>query len=801
MGDITTIAEQPKLLHVLENLKDCTRCGLSKTCKAPVPGEGNHTADIMLVGEAPGQYEDVTGQPFVGAAGELLDRLLEWIGLSRDEVYITNMVKCRPPGNRDPANDEIATCAPKWLVAEILAVRPKVVVTLGLTATRFFTHVKKLADVARIPFHSSVDGPDGEWGFTVFPTYHPAVGMHNPKMANDVWLGFRALKKFLDFGHTVDLVGKPDYWSFCLLDHQIKTPLTEGHIGMDTENTPDGKIYCVTMSSMEGQGIAFYPYCSEERETLLAIQDFLKYNTPIFHNALHDLMMLKQLGIEVPQFEDTMVMAYVLQEPSLSLKSLARERLGMEMQDFEDVAPAKDISLADEGGMEYACRDADATRRLYFNLKQELEDKGLWEVYETDRDCLHLALQMMSNGVLIDKEHFAKLETNLTAKMDDALYECHATAGFKFNPASTQQTSHALFERLNLPQGKKTKTGYSTAKSVLDKLEDKYPVVRHIIEFRRLKKLLSTYIIPLPKMAGPDGRIHGVIKPTSTETGRWSAENPNLQNQPVRDEEGREVRNGFVASPGYSWVSIDMSMIELRTLAHTSRCPGLIRPFLTKGTDVHAQTASEIQEVPLSEVSESQRRDAKTANFAIPYKVSPTGLLVQVNSSISSENKKRPSDQQESLRSLEWAESFIDTWFGRRPGVRTYMKRVEEDARKRGYVKSLSGRRRWVFDIYSPKEAIKSAAVRKIVNMPIQELASWIIKKVMAHPDIVDSKYDVRALLQIHDSLEFEVRKGQEYDFVKTVVHVMQTAYPLIVPIEAESKMGDRWGSLKVMEM
>jgi len=745
---------------------------------------------VMIVGEAPGFNEDVKGIPFTGEAGAVLNQLLAAIGLKRSEVYVTNLVKCRPKGNRTPTPAEASDCGYRWLTKEIKLVSPQVIVTLGLPASTFLIGDQGTMErIGRVVHHIQLDGTD----YQVFPTYHPAAELHNPAMSELVWHGFRRLKEYLD-GTLEALV--PSYDS--AWKNKFLTVVTAPTVAVDTEIANTGKLHCISLAWRE----------PDESSTVFFTAGGFKSAVPnylgthmVFHNALFDIPHLRAVGIKVTSFDDTMLMAHVLGEPGLSLKTLGRELLGARMDDFSKLFPNGVDDEDPEKVARYAALDAQVTLRLYERFRAELERRGLWDVYVTDREPLWLAMMMERNGILIDKEHFAKLEKLLEtaiAAEQKAIDDC----GYPMNPLSPAQVSDVVFRKLKLPRGRKTKTGYSTDRVALEAIEARHPIVPHIIEYRRLYKLLGTYVRPIPLAAGPDGRVRARIRPTGADTGRWSCGDPlNIYNQPTRDEEGRMVRDGFVAAPGYVWLSLDLNQIELRGLAHISRCPGLMRVFV-HNQDVHRATGASVHGVPQDKVTAAMRRDAKFLNFGIPFGMSTSGLLVQVNQAIKRANKV--SGGHEPLRDLDWAQTFMDRYFNSYPGVRRYMRQTEMFVRKHGYVQGWTGRRRWLFEVFHPYESVRAGAVRKAINMPVQELGVYVMKRLMGSLEVqhllADAGDAIRPLATVYDSLDLEVREDIVNAVAAELLRIVPRINPLMVPITAEVKVGPRWGSLMPLE-
>lgn len=413
-------------------------------------------------------------------------------------------------------------------------------------------------------------------------------------------------------------------------------------------------------------------------------------------------------------------------------------------------------------------------------LKADLEaHPPLWDLYASlEAPVMSVLARMEARGILVD---VAKLEAQsavIGARLDKLSETIYILAGSEFNIQSPKQLQEILFEKLGLPVLEKTPTGQpSTGESVLSELAESYELPRHILTHRSLSKLKSTYIDSLPKDVNPEtGRIHTTFQQTVTSTGRLSSQSPNLQNIPIRTEEGRAIRSAFIAEPGWELVSADYSQIELRIMAHWSEDPGLIKAF-TEDLDVHAATAAEIFGIPLDQVTHDQRRYAKTINFGLIYGMSSFGLAKALKVS------------------REEAQHFIDTYFARYPGVARYMEETREFARLHGYVETLQGRRLYTPDINAKNHNLRQGAERAAINAPMQGTAADIMKVAMIAADKYCAAHGdtIRCLLQVHDELVFEVRK----EFVATakpaVQSLMSSAATLKVPLKVEVGSGMNW--------
>jgi DNA polymerase-1 len=370
-------------------------------------------------------------------------------------------------------------------------------------------------------------------------------------------------------------------------------------------------------------------------------------------------------------------------------------------------------------------------------------------------------------------------------KIEGLAARIYVLAGEEFTIGSTQQLQRILFEKLQLPTGKKIKTGYSTRADLLESLAGQYEIAQRILEYRELTKLKSTYADALPKLINPaTGRIHTSLNQTVAATGRLSSSDPNLQNIPIRSEIGREIRKAFIAPPNQTLLSCDYSQIELRVFAHVTRDPELLRAFAAD-EDIHAATASKVFGVPLEEVTPDLRRRAKTVNFAVIYGQSDFGLANQLG-----------------IPTKE-AHDFIEAYFAQFPGVREYTQRTLEDARQKGYVQTLLGRRRYVPDIHSGNFNIRQGAERAAVNMPIQGAAADIMKLAMidVFRHLQAMCYNCTLLLQVHDELVFGVDEDALPVVTPEIVRLMENAFEMDVPLRVDAKQGPNWAEMTAVKV
>jgi DNA polymerase-1 len=411
--------------------------------------------------------------------------------------------------------------------------------------------------------------------------------------------------------------------------------------------------------------------------------------------------------------------------------------------------------------------------RLEFYLRRKLKSIGGEKVlFEIDQPLVPILVAMESYGVLLDLQDLSRQSKGLVRDIAGLEKEIHIGAGEVFNIGSPKQLGHILFEKLKMPTGKKTKTGFSTDNEVLEKLEKEFPLAGKVVQWRELSKLRSTYVDALPQMVNKEsGRIHTTFNQAMTSTGRLSSINPNLQNIPIRTERGNEIRKAFIADPGSVLISADYSQIELRILAHITSDPGLMRAF-EAGIDIHTATASEIFDTPVKEVTPDMRRKAKAVNFGLAYGQSAFGLA-------------------ETLRiSRKEAAEVVTRYFSRFSGVQSYMTETVEEAKKRGYVETVFGRRRYLDELYSNSPMIKKFGERAAINAPIQGTASDLVKLAMIKAGEPSGSH---MLLQVHDELVYEVRKENSESVRKEVTQKMESVAALKVPLRVNTGVGLNW--------
>ena len=576
----------------------------------------------------------------------------------------------------------------------------------------------------------------------------------------------------------------------------IKKLLTSEILALDTETTGtdpmDAELVGMSFSITENQ--AFYvPVPAEREEAIKIVQEF----EPVFknekslkvgQNIKYDMLVLQNYGIEVRgKLFDTMVAHYVLQpelrhnmdylaEIYLHYQTIHIEELigpkGKGQKNMRDLSP-QEVYL-------YACEDADVTLKLKNILEQELKKNDAEKLfYEIEMPLVPVLVNIESNGVRLDTEALKQSSEHFTTRLQSIEKEIYTLAEGEFNIASPKQVGEILFDKLKIVEkAKKTKTGqYVTSEEVLESLRNKHDIIGKILEYRGLKKLLSTYIDALPQLINPKtGRIHTSFNQTVTATGRLSSSNPNLQNIPIRDEDGKEIRKAFIPDDGCSFFSADYSQIELRIMAHLSEDKNMIDAFLS-GYDIHAATAAKIYKVDIKEVTADMRRKAKTANFGIIYGISVFGLAERMNV-----------DRKE-------AKELIDGYFETYPQVKSYMDKSIQVAREHGYVETIFHRKRFLPDINSRNAVVRGYAERNAINAPIQGSAADIIKVAMAriYERFKAEGLKAKMILQVHDELNFSVPAKEKEIVEQVVIEEMEKAYRMHVPLKADCGWGTNW--------
>ncbi len=556
-------------------------------------------------------------------------------------------------------------------------------------------------------------------------------------------------------------------------------PLISNLVGMSFSLTKNEAYYVPAPNDFEAA-----------KELVTKFKDILESDeiVKIGQNIKYDMLVLRKYGVilDGPIF-DTMIAHYLLNpelrhnmdylaETYLKYQTIHIDELigpkGKNQKNMSQLQPAQIV--------DYAAEDADVTLQLKEIFEKEIESNQLSQLlYEIELPLLKVLCEMEANGVRVDKNALKESSIVLTNKLQEVEKEIIELAGYEFNINSSRQVGEILFERLKvIEKAKKTKTGqYTTSEETLEGIKDKHPIISKILQYRGLKKLLSTYIDALPELINPEtGKIHTSFNQATTATGRLSSTNPNLQNIPIRDEEGREIRRAFIPDEGCTFLSVDYSQIELRIMAHLSQDPSMIEAFV-EDQDIHAATAAKIYKIGINEVSKDMRRKAKTANFGIIYGISVFGLADRLTIPRSE------------------AKELIDGYFATYPQVKKYMEESIQIAKNQGYVETIFGRKRFLPDINSKNAIVRGYAERNAINAPIQGSAADIIKVAMVNIAKRFKNESIRSkmILQVHDELNFSVFNEELSHVEQVVKEEMENAIQLLVPLKVETGTGKNW--------
>lgn len=588
--------------------------------------------------------------------------------------------------------------------------------------------------------------------------------------------------------HSYTLVNNSNLANF------IEDLSTQNTFCFDTEttglNVHNDRLLGLSFSWKETEG--YYIPVNESNKSVI-----LKALKPIFENPntkkigqnmKFDLMVLAVNGINLKgELCDCMIAHYLLQpELKHGMDYLAEVYLNYETIHYEDLVGAKgkkQLTLEEvpmEKVCDYAAEDADITLRLWNILSEKIQQEKLEHLfYHIEMPLMKCLAKMELNGVRIDSNALNASANKLREEILNIQNEVTQMAGEEFNLSSAKQVGEILFDKLKIVEkAKKTKTGqYVTSEEVLESLSSKHPIVKKILEYRGIKKLLSTYVEALPELVNPKtGKIHTSYNQTVTATGRLSSSNPNLQNIPIRDEMGKEIRRAFIPDEGHVFFSADYSQIELRIMAHLSGDENMLNAF-NVGEDIHTATSAKIYGVEISEVTKDMRRNAKTANFGIIYGISAFGLSERLGISRTE------------------AKTLIEGYFKTYPQVQEYITNSINKAKENGYVETIFGRKRYLADINSANSVVRSFAERNAVNAPIQGSAADIIKIAMVNIDrrFEEENIQSQMILQVHDELNFNVLESEIEKVKQIVIEEMQSAYSLRVPLIADYGIGDNW--------
>ncbi|MBA4375525.1 MAG: DNA polymerase I [Anaerolinea sp.] len=580
-------------------------------------------------------------------------------------------------------------------------------------------------------------------------------------------------------------------------------------IAFDTETTSTDPLRAdlvgISLAVKEGEGF-YIPVGHTKLTEQLPLQQVIEALTPaltnskiekVGHNIKYDALVLGNYGLTVsPLSFDTMIAEWLIDPSShnLGLKDMAGSYLNASMTHIEELIGKGKTQISMDQvpvatAAPYAAADAEVTFRLVPLLEKKMADRQCTQIFQDiEMPLVPVLMQMERTGIALDRGFFKKFSDEMGVRLRTIEDQVCLAVGYPFNLNSTQQLSKVLFETLRLePPDRKKKTAsghFSTAAAVLDELSGQHPVVDLLLEYRELAKLKSTYLDSLPLQINPrTGRVHTSFNQTGSVTGRLASSEPNLQNIPTRTETGRQVRLGFIASPGLVLLSVDYSQIELRIVAHMSGDEAMLDAFRA-GQDIHAATAAAILDIPLTEVNKDQRRHAKAINFGLIYGMSAFGL-------------SRSTDL-----TLGEAENFVKDYFDHFPGVKKYLDNIRVLAARQGFVETMLGRRRYFPNLANPVNiAMRNREEREAINAPIQGTAADILKIAMIRlqPALYASGLNARILLQVHDELVLEAPEKELKQTTKLVQRVMEDAYHLSIPLLTEARSGVNWGSMQVI--
>ena len=608
--------------------------------------------------------------------------------------------------------------------------------------------------------------------------------IQSPEKKPDVESNYHTIRTKNELDELIEVMKKAPYISFDTETTSLDYMNAE-LVGVSIALKPNEAFYIPINHNYEGVEKQL-----EEHFVLEALKPFLESDEipKIGHNLKYDRHILQNLGIDLKgKLLDTMLFSYVNNSTITrhNLDAVSKRYLNINPTSYEDVAgkgakqiPFSEVSI--EVASEYASEDADISLKLYEHIEPLVQkETKLAKLYsEIEGPLIYTLGDIERNGVLIDSEKLNQQSKELEAKILELEQKVRKSAGEDFNLGSPKQLQEILYEKLGLPVIKKTPKGQpSTAESVLQELSMDFPIVQDILSYRAISKLKSTYTDKLPKMVNSNtGRVHTSYHQAVTATGRLSSSDPNLQNIPIRSEEGRRIREAFIAPDGYKILAADYSQIELRIMAHLSRDQGLMDAF-AKGQDIHQATAAEIFSTNIDEVTANQRRSAKAINFGLIYGMSAFGLSKQLQ-----------------ITRAE-AQNYIEQYFDRYPQVKHYMDETKQSAKKMGYVETVFGRRLYLADIESSNYQRRQYAERSAINAPMQGTAADLIKMAMVllHQTIREESFEAKIIMQVHDELVIEVNENQQDELSELTTSIMSEVSKLDVDLKVDADIGNNW--------
>jgi len=765
------------LLPVIEH-EGCATCGLWKCPQ--VPGAGPDRADVVIVGEAPGDREVEWGEPFVGRAGKLLNMLLEKAGLARHECYTTNAVLCRPVPHREPRADELRACRPR-LLEETRARQPRIVVAMGNAALRSlldrYTFATKISD-----YRGGIEWCEAVGAYMI-PTYPPAALFRKPELIRDIMRDLRRVAQFLRDPAAVlpdpSIVTGIEYRVFRDRDELLGElgAVAPDRVAVDVETSSKDEVLSLALSWQPGRAWVLPRHLLADPVVVSALNRWLSERCLVGHNLKFDLRHLWRIGMrDLRTGLDSMLMHYTLDERQgvHGLKYLAREYL--RAPDYEaEIAPYMKQGMEtcpEELLYRYNAIDASCTIALVPVLEREMDNNARRVLRELLIPASDVLARMEETGIEVDVPYLQALEGQLSEELGKLAEQCRQAAGCDFNPASPKQVAQVLFDRLGLPAG----PDRSTEEDELLRLKDLHPLPGLLLEYRDRQKFLSTYVRGLLARRDGQNRVHTTFNLHGTVTGRLSSSNPNLQNI------GRnaEARNMFRATSEGGWTLVegDMSQAEVRVLAYYSQDPALLEAIAN--TDVHTMTARLMFGRDDITKESPERQAAKHLTFGVIYGMSPQGLAEELGCS------------------EDEAAELIRRWFSAFPKAREWILATQEQAVETACVSTPLGRvRRFGLVTWDAAPEVR----RQAVNAPIQSLASDVTLKALIQMGrelwACDS---TRLLLTVHDSILLETREDPREVAAWVKARMMQAAEWLGVPWDVEVKTGTKWGDMHVVE-
>ena len=766
----------------------------------------------MVIGEAPGKQEISMRRPFVGPSGdEIRNILYRFANISFDDCYVSNVFKypLEKPENKITGFEW--GFARSGIRAEIIKAQPRVILALGAVAVHALLPELKgmsMECLNAMPHPFSVNTDSNI--ITVIPSYHPAASFRDSSKLQYLINSCKMVKLALRSTFEIQPI---EYAKTC--ETSIRTHVERSHkvTGVDTETLKDGSPYIVSISSIEGKSSMAYIRQSADIRVIanhLARPDV----TTLIHNALFDLPVLESMGIVPFKWIDTMTLAFMLQYLPLSLKELSYKLLCRKMRLYEDViGDYADLSqVPDRESVEqYACLDPDATLQI-FNIMWSQRYETLESILQRDMDVQPMVVEMMRRGIPVIRQHFQDLDEEFEAQnyfLGKKIEKIARSNGFNtpvksgpnkgtyFNPRSGHQIADLLFEKLKLGKGKKIKRTasgrLSTSKKMTAKMTEEHPVVKMIDQYKATATLRSNFVQSLPKFIKADNRIHADIQMTRIpHSGRFAVARPNLLAIPVRSDDGRRIRDGFVAPDGYVFVSSDLNQIEMRMLAHYSQDPIMCEVYCTGG-DIHTQTGMRIFGItdPKNLDDYKHRIPAKTTGFGIINLISAQGLSRELIANGAGD---------------DWTEDrcqeLLDSWFQVYKGVKRYLDELARFTLRTGYAEDLFGRREIIPQIYSSNKNTVEEGIRIAANQKIQSGAQGVMKEIMRNMWVKHfPRWVAKDLaypeLQIHDDLLALVREDCVGAYTTAIRYETENSVKLSIPVTAGIKCGKVWGQMK----